>query len=323
MVHESLPDRHLSKLKNGKDYSSVPEEERLNSELEKLLHFYEMELEDNGKSSVLNNITVKPEIYTDKHGLPVTYDADTHNKQEKARADGLSILWHELLSPLTVIKGYTSTLLQLRDDITPEQEIQYIQGIEAASNRMIRLMENLRDITRLEEPDNLYFQRMSLPDLLRTVAHRIQKNTTNNCIKIPSYKRLPLVSADPDKIEQVIDNLLTNAVKYSPHGGDIEIEVCISRDEEEYKTAFGGIPPNKLPCFIVSIADSGIGIPEEEIDNIFERFYRGKNKMTRNAHGAGLGLYICKKIIEAHRGRIWARNRDEGGSVFYFSIPCN
>jgi signal transduction histidine kinase len=329
MNHEPLPDKENPGEKESyREYGPALDEGRLHSELEKLLYLYDYEFVGEKGSSLLENkmaadAHVTPRIYADKDGLPVTYDAATHEKQKRAKPDGFSMLWHELLSPLTIIKGYTSTLLQLKDDITAEQQMQYIQGIESASNRMIRLMENLRDISRLEEPDNLYIQRVSLTDMLRTVAHEMQNQTTKHCIKIRPSERMPLVNADPEKIEQVMNNLVMNAIKYSPNGGDIEIEVCTARDEEELWRLFNKTPHIKLPCIIVSVADHGIGIPEEEIDNIFDRFYRIKNKLTHNAQGAGLGLYICKIIMEAHSGHIWAQNRLQGGSIFNFSLPLD
>ena len=306
----------------------MPEENRLITELEKLMDIRDTELESNSTSSILNynimpSTEITPKIYEDKHGLPVTYDAATHEKQKNTKSDGISMLWHELLSPLTIIKGYTSTLLQLNDDITKEQKLKYIQGIEAASNRMIRLMENLRDITRLEEPNNLFIQRISLPDLLRSIVIETQNQTTKHCIRVRTPKRLTLVNADPDKIEQVIYNLLVNAVKYSPNGGDIDIEVGIVQNEQELIKMYGETPLIKLPSIIVSIADTGVGIPEDELENIFRRFYRVKNKLTYKAQGAGLGLYICKIIVEAHNGHIWARNRSHDGSIFSFSIPLH
>ena len=263
--------------------------------------------------------TAYPRVYQDQHGLPVTYNAA--NEEKKTKSDGLSILWHELLSPLTVIKGYTSTLLQLNDDITENQKSQYIQGIESASNRMIRLLENLRDVTRLEEADSLTIQRVSMLDLLRTIISEMQSQTVNHIIKIRPSARIPLTSADPEKIEQVVTNLVTNAVKYSPQGGDIEAEVRMVQNERELRSMFGDTHPLRLPCIIVSISDSGIGVPESELYRIFERFYRVNTKLHRTTPGAGLGLYICKIIVEAHGGCIWAKNRLQGGSIFSFSLP--
>jgi signal transduction histidine kinase len=301
----------------------MPKESPFNKDLLELLEIPEVEPNKEATSSVLGNDSgsrVAPAIYKDKHGLPVTYDAATE-EQKKNRADGLSMLWHELLSPLTVIKGYTSTLLQLNDAITEDEKIKYIQGIESATNRMIRFMENLRDLSRLEEPDSLVVQRVSMPDLLRTVIHDMQNQTTKHFLKIRSSHNIPLVSADPEKIEQVLNNLLTNAMKYSPDGGDIAAEVQLAQTEKALERISGDKPPIQFPCIIVSIADSGIGIPETETDKIFQRFYRIRSNLTRAIHGAGLGLYICKIIVEAHDGHIWARNQLQGGSVFYFSIP--
>jgi signal transduction histidine kinase len=263
-------------------------------------------------------------VYKDKHGLPVMYDAALGApaaKPPKAETNNISVIWHELISPLTVIKGYASTLLQLKDDITEEQKEQYLKGIDSASNRVIRLLENLRDITRLEETDALNLQRIPLLDLLRQTASEMQNQTMRHIIKILPCPRLPLVTADPEKIEMVLNNLLVNAVKYSPQGGDIEISLRMVRSESELKNLFEDAPAIKLPCLIVSVADNGVGLPEAELKHIFEKFHRVKNKLAPVTPGAGLGLYICRIIVETHGGCIWARNRLHGGSVFHFSLP--
>jgi signal transduction histidine kinase len=265
-----------------------------------------------------------PRIYEDKDRLPVMYDAtlaDRTPKTSKAETSTISMIWHELISPLTVIKGYASTLLQLKHAITEEQKEQYLRGIDSASDRVIRLLENLRDITRLEETDAINVQRIRLIDLLRQSASEMQNQTTRHFIKILPSPRLPLVTADPEKIEMVINNLLVNAIKYSPQGGDIEIDVKMVRSETELKSMFGDAPWLKLPCLIVSVADTGVGLPEEELEQIFDKFYRVKNKLAPITPGAGLGLYICKIIVEAHGGRIWARNKLQGGSIFHLSLP--
>jgi signal transduction histidine kinase len=265
-----------------------------------------------------------PRIYEDKDRLPVMYDdalGRRTTKTPKAETSTISVIWHELISPLTVIKGYASTLLQLKHTLTEKQKEQYLRGIDSASNRVIRLLENLRDITRLEETDAINVQRIRLLDLLRQTASEMQNQTTQHFIKILPCPRLPLVTADPEKLDMVINNLLVNAVKYSPQGSDIEIDVKMVRNEPELKSMFGDTPLLKLPCLIVSVADTGDGLPEDELERIFDKFYRVKNKLATITPGAGLGLYICKIIIEAHGGRIWARNKLHGGSVFHFSLP--
>jgi len=266
------------------------------------------------------------DIYSDKNKLPVMYDAALPTpaaKPSKADTNIIAVLWHELITPLTVIKGYASTLLQLEEAITEEQKQQYLRGIDSASNRVIRLLENLRDITKLEETNAITMQRIPLLDLLRQTASEMQNQTRQHIIKILPCPRLPLVTADPEKIEMVLNNLLINAVKYSPQGGDIELGLRMVRSEPEMTDIFPDAPRVKLPCLIVSISDTGIGLPETELDRVFEKFYRVKNKLSPVTPGAGLGLYICKIIVEAHGGRIWARNRFEGGSVFHFSLPLD
>jgi len=262
-------------------------------------------------------------IYEDKHRLPVIYDISLREpkKRLKTETNNITVLWHELISPLTIIKGYTATLLQLNHLITEEQKEQYLKGIDAASNKIIRLLENLRDITKVEETDVLNLQRIFLHDLLSHVASDIQNQTTKHIIKLRPRTHLPLVNVDPEKLEIVVNNLLFNAIKYSPSGGDIEIDINLIRDNSEISCIFGEVPPIKLPCFIVSVADNGIGIPERELEQIFEKFYRVKNNLTNITSGAGLGLYICKIIVNSHGGYIWARNRLQGGSVFHFSLP--
>jgi signal transduction histidine kinase len=260
-------------------------------------------------------------MYKDKHGIPVMYDAATHEQRKHPKFDAISVLSHELLSPLTLIKGYTATLLQLSNAITEEQKEQYLQGIDAASNRVIRLLENLRDATRLEETGTLTSEPVYLSDLLQATVSEMQSQTTKHIIKLCPSARLPRIRVDPEKIEQVMSNILVNAVKYSPNGGDIEAEITLVRSEQELRRMFRDTPTVRLPCLVVSIADNGIGIPQAELEQIFEKFYRVTTKLTRSTPGAGLGLYICKIIVEAHGGHIWARNRLQGGSLVCFSLP--
>ena len=267
--------------------------------------------------------TAVPRVFGDRHGLPVIYDvpAQERSRETKTETNTISVLWHELITPLTVIKGYAATLLQLNSVITEEQKEQYLKGIDSASNRVIRLLENLRDITKLEETDAINMLRIPILDLLRQVASEMQNQTTKHIIKLLPCARLPMVKADPEKMEMVVNNLLVNAIKYSPQGGDIELGVRLVRDEEELRKIYGDTPRVRLPCLIISVSDTGVGIPEGDLEQIFNKFYRVKTKLTRTTPGAGLGLYICKIIVEAHHGRIWARNRLQAGSVFHFSLP--
>jgi signal transduction histidine kinase len=268
-----------------------------------------------------NESSIKLAVYTDKDGFPVIYDAAIREMDESVSQDDLSVLWHEILSPLTVIKGYTRTLLELNDVITEDQKKEYLQGIDSASNRMVRLLENLRDISCLENPDVWITHPVYLIDILKRIISEIQRQTIQHTIKIRPQGHLPLIRVEPEKIEQVITNLINNAIKYSPDGGEISVDITLVRDEQDLTQLFENAPPIKLPCLITSIADEGIGIPEYELENIFKRFYRVKDQIIKTTPGAGLGLYICQMLVEGHGGRIWANNRLNRGSVFSFSLP--
>jgi signal transduction histidine kinase len=259
----------------------------------------------------------------DDHGIPVLYDSSIREEGEHADPDVISVLSHELLSPLTLIKGYCATLLELDSAITDEQKRRYLRGIESATNKVIRLLEDLRDVSRLEHSDSFVLQPTSLPKLLRQIVSEIQNQTTNHFMKFRARGAIPMVRVDQQKIEQVMTNLLFNAVKYSPQRGDIETTVTLVQDESELKEVCGQSPPLRLPCIVVSVSDFGIGIPEAELEKIFHRFYRVDNRLTNSTPGSGLGLYICRVIVEAHRGRIWARNKPSGGSILSFSLPVD
>ena len=222
--------------------------------------------------------------------FPVTRDNHQPRSNEQNKPDSLSVLWHELLSPMTLIKGYTATLLQLSDAIDEEQKEQYIRGIDTASNRVVRLIENLRDITYLERADIDTNHPISLLELLRQVIPETQNQTTKHVITLHPSDTLPRVKADPEKLMQVVTNLLGNAIKYSPDGGDIDVELRVFQTVDELKKFYPDAPTINAPCAIISVSDNGIGLPEEDLENIFEKFYRASTKLTRAVPGAGLGL---------------------------------
>ena len=258
--------------------------------------------------------------FEDKDGIPVIYDANTDRKRLD-KADEICMLSHELLSPLTLIKGYTATLLQLNSVINEEQKDRYLRGIESAANKLIHTLENLRDLVHLEETDGFTRHPTSLSSVMQKVVSEVQGQMATHFIKFSRFTSLPKVNLNRQRIEQVIANLLYNAIKYSPPGSDIEVEINQVRNQSEAEKLFGDVARLRFPCLVVSISDSGIGIPEVELERIFDWAYRLDNSITRTTKGFGFGLYICRVIVEAHGGRIWARNRVQGGSTFCFSLP--
>ena len=159
-------------------------------------------------------------------------------------------------------------------------------------------------------------------DAIRKIYDEINRMKTSN-------EKAALVSTSSIKASAPFENQTKMLVKAdgstigSIGGGDIEAEIQMVQSEQELRKMYGDTPPVSLPCLIVSVDDSGIGIPEAELEHIFERFYRVDNKLTRAIPGAGLGLYICKVIVETHGRHIWAKNRLQGGSIFSFSLPID
>jgi len=251
-------------------------------------------------------------------------DISTRKQKMRNKPDLTAAMSHELLSPLTLLKGYAATLLQLSETITEEQRIQYFRGIESATNRLTRLAENLLNASRFEVGHlDLAVESASAPELLRKIVSEMQGEMTQHMIKLCLPRSSPLVYIDRKKIEQVMINLLVNAVKYSPQGADIEVSLRQIKSQEELVAMGGETSSINPPCLVVSVRDSGIGIPEDELERIFEKFYRVDNRLTRATSGAGLGLHICKLIVEAHGGHIWAKSDVGEGSTFSFSLPIN
>ena len=251
-------------------------------------------------------------------------DISTRKQKTRTKPDLTAAVSHELLSPLTLIKGYTATLLQLGETITEEQRSQYFRGIESAANRLTQLAENFLNASRFEAGHlDLAVESTSLPELLRKIVSEMQGQMTQHVIKLRLPRSSPLVHIDHKKIEQVMINLLVNAVKYSPQGGDIEVSLSQIKSQEELVAMYGETSSINHRCLIVAVRDSGIGIPEDQLERIFEKFYRVDNRLTHATSGAGLGLHICKLIVEAHGSHIWAKSNVGEGSTFSFSLPTD
>jgi len=261
-------------------------------------------------------------IYEDRDGLPVLYDKTEQDKNDSNK-DAIKVLWHDVFSPITLIKGYTSTLSRFNDFITEKQKEEYLRGIDSATKRLVFVLEKLRYITGLEEMRNMTMQPTVITDLLRKVCSDTQERATKHIISFHPRAAIPKINVNRESIEQVLHNLLDNAIKYSPNGGDIDVEVLMVKNGQELNRFFPDAPKVKLPSIIVSVIDNGMGIPDSARDKVFEKFYRVNCQLTRSIPGFGLGLYINKVNVEAHGGCIWARKRLQEGSIFSFSLPVS
>lgn len=217
----------------------------------------------------------------------------------------LSIASHELRTPVTSIKGYTQlakTLIR-EQDVTTAQE--YLDIALDQIDRMSRLILELLDVSRIET-GRLEIRRDPIPwnTFVREVVQRHHTAFGDRRLHVDLPEESETVLGDRDRLEQVLGNLLENAVKYSPDGS--EIFVTVSRRDDEVITA---------------VRDRGIGIPPDEVPQVFERFHRGRQVSSTNYGGLGLGLYITRQIVERHKGTIWIESAQGVGTTFFFALP--
>ena len=229
---------------------------------------------------------------------------------QRIKDDFLSIVSHELRTPLTSIQGYSQLLEgRLRGAAAVEsKEMAHLGVIRSQVGRMRRLVDDLLDVSRIDRRGGVSVEPVDfdLAEEVRGAAARIGREHADRTIAVEAPDRMP-VHADRDRIDQVLTNLIENAVKYSPEGGPVRVMAERRGGEVE-----------------VRVADVGVGIPPQHRDHVFERFYQADGDTGRRRFGGlGLGLYISRAIIDAHGGRIWAapNTEDGAGSVFGFRIP--
>ena len=221
---------------------------------------------------------------------------------EQLRNTLLSSVSHDLRTPLTVIAGSASSLLEGEESLDSETKRDLAQGIYEEARRLDRLVYNLLEMSRLQAGEaRLNQEWYVLEEVIGSALAQLDPQLHDHPLRINLPTDLPLVQIDALLMERVVINLLENAMKYTPPGTPIEIS--------------GRIQDREL---LVAIADYGPGVPPGQEELIFEKFYQVAPGSQR---GAGLGLTICRRIVEAHGGRIWAANRPEGGANFHFTIP--
>jgi signal transduction histidine kinase len=226
--------------------------------------------------------------------------------QELARLKGefVSQVTHELRNPLAPIAGYAEMLVERAD--SPEEVRRYAQAIARQAGVLERLVDDLLDLARLETGRyRLARQPTRIEEVLAAAADELSGTSALHPIAVEVTPDLPPVDADPDRVAQVVRNLIANAIRYSPTGGEVRVRAM--RDGEEVA---------------IAVVDRGIGIPPDRLERIFEKFYRVDNELTRKVEGTGLGLAISRELVEAHGGRIWAESAPGRGSTFYFTLAA-
>ncbi|MFQ3663647.1 MAG: ATP-binding protein, partial [Chloroflexaceae bacterium] len=241
-------------------------------------------------------------------------DVTREGEAERLKNEFVSIVSHELRTPLTSILGYTELLLNR--EFTADERRQFISTVYVEASRLSHLVEDLLNFSRLEAGKVRLNQWLtSLYGIVTELTTQLHTQLERHRLLFNVAPDLPPVFIDRDKVKQIIFNLLTNAIKYSPQGGEISIEIREAQDEE----LPGDHPPGRF--VVVAVHDQGIGIAPEDLSRIWERFYRVDNTNTRRIGGTGLGLSITRALVELHGGRIWAESELGQGSSFFFTLP--
>ncbi|HEX8408614.1 MAG TPA: ATP-binding protein [Thermoanaerobaculia bacterium] len=235
----------------------------------------------------------------------VIRDITALQELDRKKDEFLSVASHELRTPLTTIKGYTQLLAQTVNDLLPEERATYINAVLGEIERMMGLISELLDVSRIETNRlQIHPQSIRWLEFIHTRVSAFQVQHPNRKLRTAVSSDETIVVADPDRMRQVVDNLLSNALKYSAEGTDIDLSVQVEDGH-----------------MLTSVSDHGIGIPRDEIPQLFERFHRARNVSSRYYGGLGLGLYIARAIIEAHGGSISVQSVEGEGSTFTMKLP--
>jgi K+-sensing histidine kinase KdpD len=218
----------------------------------------------------------------------------------------IGVISHELRTPITTIYGLTKMLRQRIGTLSPEVRDQAIEDVEAEADRLYRLVEDLLVLSRAERGRvEIADEPLLLSKVLRHAVAAEQSRWPTREFRLDVAPDLPLVLGEATYVEQVVRNLLSNAGKYSPSGSTVTVTATANGPDVE-----------------VRVLDAGIGLGAEDSERLFDLFYRSESA-TRKAAGAGIGLFVCRQLIEAMGGRVWGRGRPEGGAEFGFALPAH
>ncbi len=231
-------------------------------------------------------------------------DITRFREAEEIKSTFISVVSHELKTPVALIKGYVATLR--REDASWDRAIieDSLEVIEEEADRLTDLIENLLDASRLQAGAlKINLSDVYLDTLAERIVERFRTQSSRHILEVDFPPKFPVVLADEDRLAQVLSNLLSNAIKYSPEGGEIRIA--------------GQVRPDQV---IICVSDQGPGVAPDDAPFIFDRFYRSMDA-KRTTKGAGLGLYLARAVVEAHGGRIWVDPKTGDGARICFSLP--
>ncbi len=232
-------------------------------------------------------------------------NAELH-KLDQRRSEFVSLVSHQIRAPLTNIRG---AMERMGTDCRAINLTchRMFAVVDEQTQRLDHLVRDVLSAERLEAGELvLHPEPISVLPVVQQVAEQIQARSAHRLVLLPTKPGLPLVLADRDRVAEVLTNLLDNADKYSPPGSPLAVEVRADQVE-----------------VTLAVRDTGRGLPAGSLEQVFEKFYRADSSDSQPAYGYGLGLYVCRRLIEAHGGRIWAENNPDGGAVFSFTLPVS
>jgi PAS domain S-box-containing protein len=230
----------------------------------------------------------------------------THFKElDSMKSEFVATVSHDLRSPLTLMRGY-ATMLEMVGELNDQQQ-GYVRKIISGVENMSRLVNNLLDLGRIEIGVGLQVENVSVNDIIERVVSALQLQASQKSIflSVDVARNLPaVIEADQALLHQGVYNLVENAIKYTPNGGQVVVRVCTAQDD-----------------LVFEVQDNGIGIAPSDLPMLFEKFYRGKQREARSQHGTGLGLAIVRSITERHGGKVWVESELGKGSTFFLQVP--
>lgn len=283
--------------------------ERIMQTLEKRAPGYEFDFELPGNENHSRVMRAKTSIITDKEGvqtgiITIIHDVTYEREIDRMKTEFLSTAAHELRSPLTSIQGFSEILIN-RDNLTNEQRSRFLSYINSQATNLGAIINDLLDISRIESGKGFALRKVpsDIVKIVKKIASYFESVSEIHSFKLlfpPPHEKIMI---DPDKIEQVMSNIFSNAVKYSPEGGVIKVVGKVNGD-----------------YYHMSVEDEGIGMTPDEVEHIYDKFYRADNSTTA-VSGTGLGMSIVKYILEAHGGTVWVESEIGKGTKVSMSIP--
>jgi two-component system phosphate regulon sensor histidine kinase PhoR len=261
----------------------------------------------------LRTLQVFATIVVDKHKNPVgevrvVHDVTRERELDQLKDDFFSTISHELRTPLFSIQGFAQLMLEEKN-LDPETQHEFLSTIQRQAIQLSQMVNNLLDLSKFDE-GKLVFEKkpVSMVNLINQTVLKLQGFAHQRKVRLVTQlpPSLPTIHGDAQRLEQVLTNLIGNAIKFSESGEKVTLTASISATELQ-----------------VQVKDNGVGVPPEALERIFSRYYQVDDKSERSAMGTGLGLNIAKKVVEGHGGRIWAESEAGQGSTFCFTLPVN